>query len=119
MSWFRRKPEQLVVPEVKFLGEQDGPPERDLKQELIELFRPKHEITAAYLAKVSYGTDPQVNVALCLQSLTGHDSRLMSEVAKVFSQKFNTHEHLDTIFIRDAQASELANVCKPFFQISK
>ena len=35
---FKRHAEQIEIPRLQFMGEQDGTPERELKQSLSELF---------------------------------------------------------------------------------
>jgi hypothetical protein len=108
-----KAPEELDVGDVKFLGEQDGPPERDLKSELIPLFG---EIGASYLAKVQYSTGEQ-SVALCLASVeeAAHDY-IVAEVGEVFHRMFGAACHLDILFLRPDQVLLVEQVCKPFYK---
>jgi hypothetical protein len=115
MSWFNPKckkhPRKIKVPQLRFLGEQDGPAERELKSRLAEIF--DQGISAAYLARVAYG-EKSFAVALCLRSYLGPDRGLIKTVAKIFASMFGSHEHLDIIFLSEAQEAELAMVCNPF-----
>lgn len=71
------------VPAVRFVGEQDGPPERLLKDRLCELFRQDKAISPAYLARADIGgprigaiTDyggRQIDDALVRATGSGHD----------------------------------------------
>jgi hypothetical protein len=59
--------EQMQVSRVKFLREQDGLPERALKQRLVEYFRQSGGVQAAYLACVAYGSHAQRRIAIQLR----------------------------------------------------
>lgn len=117
MSWFKpsssKHPQEIRVPRVQFLGEQDGPPEQLLKDRLTELFQRDKSVHRAYLAKVSLGQ--QSGVALCLKTQFGADRGLAEKIGAIFGMVFNAHEHLDIMFLSDEQESELAKVCSPFF----
>jgi hypothetical protein len=117
MSWFKRKPAEVVTPAVvKFVGEQDGSPERDLKAQFIKLFREQSTIQRAYLARTDYGDATGVNVALCVKSSTGEDTSLVSSVSAIFGEMFGSHEHLDVLFIRDDEEQQLRVVCTAFYE---
>jgi hypothetical protein len=119
MSWFnpksKKRPEEIRVPQLRFLGEQDGPPERELKSRLAEFFGRDQTVSTAYLARVAYGKK-SFAIALCLRSHFGPYSGLVEKVGKIFASMFGGHEHLDIIFLSEAQEAELVMVCKPFFQ---
>jgi hypothetical protein len=131
-----RKVEQLRVPKVRFVGEQDGPPERLLKDRLTHLFRHDKTVSTAYLARVDYG-DGNIGVALGLRTasrvgpwrgwsgivgailgsrtksdLTAQTAR---DVGKVFAAIFAGKEHLDILFLSDEQEAQLTQVCGAFF----
>jgi hypothetical protein len=97
------------------LREQDGPPERELKSRLIELFRREKGVRAAYLARVVYADDQENAVALCLRAdrLGGN---VIGKVGEIFAALFGAHEHLDTLFLDEAQEAELAKCCTPFWR---
>jgi SseB protein C-terminal domain len=120
MSWFKRKnsrpPEKVTLPVIRFLGEQDGSPERDLKARFISLFREKPTVLRAYLARTDYGDATGANVALCLKSSVGEDVALASGVSAIFAEMFGIHEHLDVLFVRDDQEEKLRAVCTAFYE---
>src|SRR5262249_5218546 len=110
----KKNPEEFRVPQLRFLGEQDGPPERELKFRLAQFFQSDQSVTTAYLARVAYGGE-SFAVALCLRARFGFDRRLAEELGRIFASIFGSHEHLDIIFLSETQQSELAIVCRPFF----
>ena len=117
MSWFKRRPPQhpqeIYVPRLRFLGEQDGPTERVLKGRLAEFFRKDRSVCTAYLARVDVGG--QTSVALCLKTQFGPDRGLAEKIGAIFKTIFNAQDHLDIIFPSAAQEIDLSKVCKPFF----
>jgi hypothetical protein len=63
LSWFKRSspkhPQEIRVPRVQFLGEQDGPTEQLLKDRLSEFFKRDRSVLVAYLARVEVGGQPR------------------------------------------------------------
>jgi hypothetical protein len=119
MSWFnpksRKRPEEIEVPKVSFLGEQNGVPESELKYRLVEFFQRDQNVIKAYLARVAYDAQPSVVVALCLCTQFGHDRAVAEKIGKLFASMFGGHEHLDIMFLGEEDESKLAKVCPPFF----
>lgn len=119
MSWLRPKskkhPQEIHVPQLRFIGDQDGPPERELKERLADFFRRDQSVKAAYLARISYGDPSRVSVALCLRTQFGPDRGMAEKVGRIFATMFGSHEHLDIIFPTIEQEAALAKVCAPFF----
>jgi len=115
-STSKKNPEEFRVPQLRFLGEQDGPPERELKFRLAQFFQSDQSVTTAYLARVTYGGE-SFAVALCLRVRFAFEGALIEELGKIFASIFGSHEHLDIIFLSETQEVELAIVCKPFFQV--
>jgi SseB protein C-terminal domain len=111
----KKQPKRLHASKVNFLREQDGPPERELKARLSEMFSAGQGIVKAYLVRVSYGDSPFESVALCLHSTAGPSLAVIENVGKIFGSLFGSREHLDTLFVSDAQENELAQRCRPFF----
>jgi hypothetical protein len=115
MGLFGKRPrpsEARTEAEVHFLSEQDGPPERQLKELLVhDLGSCKAE--RAYLVRVQY-RDPKANeVALCVRG--PDDPSLVRKVGVRFAALFGREAHLDIIFVNDAQEEQLKQVCKPFY----
>ncbi|MDE1174500.1 MAG: enhanced serine sensitivity protein SseB C-terminal domain-containing protein [Parvibaculaceae bacterium] len=110
-----RAPEKTVVKKLLFLGEQDGRPERMLKEKLSKLFNFGGEIESAYLAQVDFGNGIDASVALCLRVQGNVQEKIISYVGAAFSNIFKTDQHLDIIFLNDDQELQLKRVCRPFF----
>ena len=121
MPWFNsgQHPQKIHVPELHFLGEQDGVPERELKGCLTDLLRRDQRVQRAYLARVGYGEQSPAAVALCLRSQSGPDRGLAEIVAETFASMFGAHEHLDIIFVDEEQEAKVSKVCSPFFDCGK
>jgi hypothetical protein len=111
-----KKPRAMPVSGIQFLRGQDGKPERLLKVRLVESFRRCDEVQRAYLAQISNGN--QSGVALCLRTRHGPDPNTVREVGAIFAALFARQEHLDILFLNEAQESALRNVCNPFYEIS-
>lgn len=109
-----RKREELKVRTIHFLGEQDGVPERELKDELRKLFQNHNGVLSAYLARVTYSGQTSSDVALCLSSNDEEAAFLVSQVQHIFASMFGADQHLDIVFVNAEQESELARVCRPF-----
>jgi hypothetical protein len=107
--------EELRVPSVQFLAEQDGKPERELKDRLTEVFQDCEQVLRAYLARVTYGSSAEVNVSLCLRITGNPDPSMLRRVASIFHATFNVREHLDTIVLDEEKELGLSAVCPPFF----
>jgi hypothetical protein len=108
-----RNPLRLFSRKVSFVREQDGPPERDLKVALDHLFGVRGSVERAYLAVVKYGSSESAFVAVCLK---GKESPgLVTEIGETFAALFTADQHLDIVFVTDAQERELARVCEPFY----
>lgn len=101
---------------LSFLGEQDGPPERRLKEALCPALENFKIVQSAYLARVQYPDETDWSVALCLRSSGEADHTLIRRIAEVFAMmRFNRAEHLDIINVSHDQWQRLRAVCKPFY----
>src|SRR5262245_28919116 len=119
MAMFGRKkkpPKRLEVPEkIRFVGEQDGPPEGELKGLLVGFFAREPSIAAAYLARVEYNEESAANIALCIETENGSSEAIATKIGAIFASLFGVHEHLDILFLNESQKAEVAKVCRPFF----
>jgi hypothetical protein len=120
MGWFKknssRSPQRLTPRIVRFIGEQDGPAERDLKDSFVKLFRVEPKVEVAYLARVEHGDGSSVHVTLCLKCFPAEEvPSLLPKVADIFGKMFGSHEHLDIRFLRKDEEHELRSVCTPFY----
>ena len=120
--WFKKKPTaQIVVPKVQFLGEQDGPPERELKLKLQAVLAKEPSVESAYLARVAYGDDSLPNgVALGVVATDNRrDEKIATAILKVFGQMYNKSQYLDVVFLSPEKQKEIAAVCKTFYSKSQ
>jgi len=106
--------EQPGFAQIQFLGEQDGIPERNLKQELVNFFLTYKTVQRAYLAQIRYNGWAD-GVALCLVFPIGNEMEIVMAIQKLFSKMFGSHEYLDIIFLDKAQEGELSKCCATFF----
>ncbi len=107
------RPELHQVPQVRFLGEQDGKPERELKAKLFAVLERRPLVDRAYLAQVAYAGAQGVAVALCIVGPEAPD--LAAEIGSEFAKQFAAGVPLDILFISSEQDATLGQVCKPFF----
>jgi hypothetical protein len=107
--------QKMTVKKLRFLGEQEGRPERMLKEKLAASSDFGREIDRAYLARVYFENRSEASVTLCLRAYSGDQEKLVNYVGAAFSNLFNSKEHLDVIFISDEQETQLREVCRPFF----
>ena len=105
--------QQLQVSGVQFIGEQDGPPERMLKERLSAAFVFHRQLDRAYLALVRYADE--TGVALSLSCAGGPSQKLAEVVGEVFGSIFGAHEHLDIVFVGEDEELALRRVCRPFY----
>jgi len=108
-----RSSQKFQVKNIRFIGEQDGIPERELKSKLSALFETDERIWKAYLARVDFGKGTEI--ALCLRTVMGPDDILAEKILKIFALLFVKRDFLDIIFINSEQESDLTQVCKPFY----
>lgn len=111
----RRKSREMQVAQLVFLGEQDGPPERELKEQLAKLFLSSSTVKSAYLARIAYESQSTPGVALCLRTESAQDQTLVENAGKIFASMFGTSEHMDIVFLDERQETELLKVCRAFF----
>jgi hypothetical protein len=111
------RPMDIIEPKlIEFVGEKvDGPPELRLKQMLVPILEEAPEIKSAYLAVADYRDGSSPSVMLCLRSDKGKDPTLALRIGTVFSELFNTNEHLDVLFMDSRRESTVRAVCSPFY----
>jgi hypothetical protein len=102
---------------VTFIGEQDGPAERELKTRLIECLSVEIEVKKAYLVRVSYENNPNQKVAICIQGGGDRASRIVNCLGSVFSRQFSQKESLDVIFLTRDQLHDISAAAEPFFEV--
>jgi hypothetical protein len=121
-SWLARRnektaaasPAELDAQDITFIGEQDGPVERQLKEQLAQLFVHHPPVIQAFLARATL--DGQPTVILGVHADAADESGLAREVGLVFAAMFNARAHLDVLFLSDARLAEVGRVCGAFYQ---
>jgi hypothetical protein len=115
-----KPPLQHVVPNARFLCEQRGPSESLLTARLSHAFASSGLVERAYLVRVSYeNTAGAMNVVLAIRTKSGVEERaLLREVGTVFASIFGPQEHLDILFVREAQEQAIRDVCPAFYSTS-
>jgi SseB protein C-terminal domain len=107
--------EHFPTPKLVFLGEQDGVPERRLKNAVSELLRRDRDVTRAYLARVVY--DGKINgVILGLLTEYEDSEKLIKQISDIFKTIFNADAQLDMIFLSDEQNAAISRVCPAFYE---
>lgn len=109
-----RSPLERREGRVEFLGEQDGPAERELKAMLKTELRRFPSIQRAYLARIGFASDAPGSVALCIFPSSTNDQKIVEVVQQTFSSLFASDAHLDIVFVSTAQEADLQRVCKSF-----
>jgi len=113
-----KPPQQLTPTTTKFIAEQDGPPERDLKDRFVEHFRSEPMVERAYLVQVGHSDGTGIHVTLAIKCFGEENPSLIPKLADIFSNMFGPHEHLDMMFIREDQEKRLRVVCEPFYGVA-
>lgn len=105
----------IKVPDIKVLGEQDGPAERRLKEALAVLLGLGATVTRAYLARVRYD-DKTSGVMLGLLTDDARNSeKVAGQMGQTFKALFNTKADLEIVFLDDARDAEIRKACAPFY----
>jgi hypothetical protein len=99
---------------LKFVGEQDGPRERMLKSALVQFFQGAGIVQKAYLARLDIGEGP--TVGLCLKANPLPDESYPDRIAELFIRVMGPGGSLDVLFLKGGQETDLARVCKPFYE---
>jgi hypothetical protein len=116
-DWLRRRRDEPLElgfgAAIEFIGRQQGVDGSRLTRALTVLFADWPVVERAYLARVRYGEQHPVDVALCL--VGGESEGLHAAIARAFWAMFETGQHLDVIFVTPGEEQRLAAVCEPFF----
>jgi hypothetical protein len=126
-------PKEWQTPGLTFLAEQSGPAEDQFKTALSARFSADPRVARAYLVRVAYPkTGPQrsneenrgpqgsadpVEVLLCLSA--PEDVAIVEAVGQEFQKIFDASQHMDTLFLSDAQEQEVSQVARPFYRAAE
>lgn len=106
---------EIIENQIKFIGEQDGVVERELKAKLNNVFLQSSDSIRAYLVRVQYSNSTEINVTLCIKSDNDFNETLLGECSRIFESIFKRGEHLDILYITDAQERKIRELCCPFY----
>lgn len=103
------------VPNMEFLGEQDGSVERELQGKWTALLQAEPPPCLAYLARVKYPHESEPSVILCIYTQRADPKPLLRDLLNIFQKMFNRNEHLDLLCLTPQTRADLERVCPPFF----
>lgn len=106
---------KIIENKIKFIGEQDGKIERQLKEKLSTIFFQSNGLIRAYLACMQYESSKDVSVALCIKSNNDVNEILISKCASIFQSIFSRDTPLDIHYITNEQEQDLRQLCYPFY----
>jgi hypothetical protein len=111
-----RDEQSRIEPVIRFVGEQDGVPESDLKSKLADGFATEPGVSAAYLSRVQLGEDRTPTVLLAIRSSDPErHAEVVKQVNSTFSAMFNGAQFLDIAFINAVEEDRVKLVCRAFF----
>ena len=101
---------------LQFVGEQDGPVERELRDWLIKVLQQYETVDCAYLARIQYSDEDTWAVVLCLRcSSYGKAEQTVRSAGDIFYKMFSKSQRLDIIVVDDERWSEPRAICTPFY----
>lgn len=107
--------EEWPLPPVRFLREQIGRTEDELKAAIVRRWTEREcGPLRAYLVEVEYRWKKR-GVALCLALDKEPDAQLAEDAAAAFRGMFRSDEHLVIFFVKQRQERRLRETCCPFF----
>jgi hypothetical protein len=124
MNWFKKtfgkstSAETRKERDIRFLGEQDGQIEKEIKARWQPILATFPDVLRAYLAIASFDQAQNYQVVLCIRSKLGEDPRLVDAVAQPFREMFNAATPLDIMFLNVAQEAEVKKVCRAFYEVA-
>ncbi len=103
---------------IRFLGEQDGQIEKEIKARWQPILATFPDVLCAYLAIASFGQSQNYQVVLCIRSKMGDDPRLVDALLQPFRELFNAATPLDIMFLNVAQEADVKKVCRAFYEVA-
>jgi hypothetical protein len=112
----RRRLNELSLSRFSFVGEQDGPPERELKEQCRPVLARYPDALRAYLCRVRYEGEPNDHVALCIAGR--QNRRLTKKIAKTLNRLSKGRASMDIMFVppNAAREREAQAVCAAFYE---
>ena len=122
MKWIKnlfsssKAPRVHIEHAVRFVGEQDGQVEREIKALWKSIFLKTPSVKRAYLALITYENSSTPQPTLCIQHSEDGNLALVNSVSDPFRGIFNTSVALDVLFLTPEQETQVRRVCKPFYE---
>ena len=123
MEWLRRlrgspRPiESRIEPQLRFVGQFDGPLELDLRMLWTPVLATTRAVRSAYLAMISTDGGTTSLPVLCVcQTLEAEQLPLVEELGALFQKRFQQGLWFDFVFPDARQEVELKAVCRPFYE---
>lgn len=118
-SWFRTR-QQIPVqerqePALRFVAEQDGQVEGELKAKWVSVLARHGGVTRAFLARATSGVGPEPSVTLCICPRSAQAEALVQALARPLRETLGSDQHLDIVFLNTIQEAEVSQVARPFF----
>jgi len=124
MNWFKKtfgrstSAETRKERDIRFLREQDGQIEKEVKARWQSILATFPDVLRAYLAIASFGQSQNYQVVLCLMSKTGENPLLVDALAQPFQEMFNAATPLDILFLNAATEVDVKKVCRAFYEVA-
>ena len=100
---------------LKFVEEQYGKSEWELKQSLSKLFALYKKVFRVYLCKY-IGDDDKPSIALCLVLRNyDQDIGLVDKISGEFARVFKKDQFLDIMFLSEDDEQQIIGICSPFY----
>lgn len=120
LPWLKKKLQRervapVSIQKLRFLGEQDGPVERDVKARWLPILTASPHIRRAFLVRALYEGEPDQHVILALCSSSGPDATLVEALRVPYAAIFHRDCPLDMAFVTPAQESQIEPLCPPFY----
>ena len=124
MNWFKKtfgrstSAETRKERDIRFLREQDGQIEKEVKARWQSILATFPDVLRAYLAIASFGQSQNYQVVLCLMSKTGENPLLVDALAQPLQEMFNAATPLDILFLNAATEVDVKKVCRAFYEVA-
>jgi len=122
MNWFKKtfgrstSVETRKERDIRFLAEQDGQIEKEIKARWQSILVTFPDVLRAYLAIASFGQSQNYQVVLCIISKTGENPLLVDALAQPFREMLNAATPLDIMFLNAATEADVKKVCRAFYE---
>lgn len=100
---------------LRFLNEQQGPFENQLKERLCLLFDRVSGVYKAYLLRVNYEGSVDHGVVLGIRADENKMASISVQIGEVFASLFSTEECLDIVLLDRDMEINAEIVCRPFY----